>query len=126
MANGQTQAPHRRSLQGIYELGHALHVLDLDLHGFGRGDVEAVECFWTYSEMDQSLAGFVLRLRDRRRAYLDFHHWHGFEQEEDFRIEVTFLQDGQRHPAFAPSDEPPGGWSSETAHLQKMLSRLAG
>lgn len=121
MGRQPTRASHSAPIQGVYELGHALHVLDADTHGFHRGDVEAVECFWTYSEMDQSLAGFVLQLRDRRRAYLDFHHWHGFEQEEDFRIEVAFLREGQRHPAFAPSDDPPGGWSSDTGHLGKML-----
>ena len=71
--------------------------------------------------MHTSSAGFVLRLRDGRRAYLDFQHWHAFEQDEDFRIEIEFL-DGAALPTFASPEEPIGGWSDETSHLNKVFS----
>ena len=69
------------------------------------------------------LAGFVLGLSDGRRAYIDFKHWHAFEQEEDFRIEVEFLGGDRTYPEFASPEEPLGGWSSQTAHLAKVFSR---
>jgi hypothetical protein len=106
----------KASIQGVYELGHALYALDAGLHGFARGDIERVERFWTSGDMDNSSAGFVLRLRDGRRAYIDFLHWHAFEQDEDFRIDVAFLPDDQS------PDPPSGDWSFDTGHLGKMLA----
>jgi hypothetical protein len=120
MAN-ESQPAGRRSIQGVYELGHVLHVVDRDLHGFSRNDIDRVEYFWTFGDLHQSSAGFVLGLSDGRRAYVDFLHWHAFEQVEDFRIEVEFLPEGQAHPDFSSPDEPLGGWSSDTAHLAKVL-----
>lgn len=109
-------------IDGVYELGHVLHVLDAEHHGFSRSDIERVECFWTFGDLHESTAGFVVVLRDGRRAYVDFRHWHAFEQEEDFRIEVEFLQGDQPYPAL--SQEPLDGWSSNTGHLGKLLASL--
>ncbi len=126
MAKDTSPAAAHARIRGLYELGHVLYALDAGAHGLSRVDIERVECFWTLSEMHSSSAGFVLRLRDGRRAYLDFLHWHGFEQEEDFRIEVEFLPRDQATPASpSPHDRapwPPGGWSSETAHLNRVLA----
>ncbi len=110
------------SLAGLYELGHALYVLDGEVHGFSRSDIERVERFWIFGDLHTSSAGFVLRLRDGRRAYLDFQHWHAFEQDEDFRIDTGFLDGETALPAFASPEQPLGGWSTETAHLNKVLS----
>ena len=108
-------------IDGLYELGHALHVLDGEIHGFSRGDIERVERFWTFGDMHASAAGFILRLRDGRRAYLDFQHWHAFEQDEDFRIETEFL-DSAELPHFSSPDESLRTWSDETSHLNKVLA----
>lgn len=113
-------------IRGFYEFGHVLHVLDPDTHSFAHADIERVECFWAFGDMHSSSAGFVLRLHDGRRPYVDFLHWHGFEQDEDFRIEVDFLpadQDRPATPSHDPTPWPPGGWSSQTAHLDKILGR---
>jgi hypothetical protein len=112
------------SIDGVYELGHVLHVLDSDAHGFSRSDIERVECFWTFGDLHESTAGFVLMLRDGRRAHVDFRHWHAFEQEEDFRIEVEFLRGDQPYPAVSSPQHPPGDWSSNTGHLGKLLASL--
>jgi len=110
------------SLDGLYELGHALHVLDGEVHGFVKGDIERVERFWTFGDLHTSAAGFVLHLRDGRRAYLDFQHWHAFEQDEDFRIEVGFLDGETELPTFESPEQPLGGWSAETSHLNRVFS----
>lgn len=110
-------------LDGFYELGHVLDVVDVDLHSFSRRDMACVERFWSFSEMDSSSAGFVFRLRDNRRVYVDFLHWHGFEQDEDFRIEVEILPEGQTSPSpRGPAPWPPAPWSAEVAHLDKVLA----
>ena len=72
--------------------------------------------------MHTSSAGFVLCLRDGRRAYLDFQHWHAFEQDEDFRIEVEILDSETALPVFTSPDEPFGGWSDETSHLNRVFA----
>jgi hypothetical protein len=107
-------------IDGIYELGHVLYALDNDAHGLTREQIARVESYWTFSDMHSSAAGFVVLLHDGRRTYVDFLHWHGFEQEEDFRIEVELLSDGRALPALSSS--PPGDWSSDTAHLNRMLN----
>jgi hypothetical protein len=109
-------------INGVYELGHVLYILDADSHGFARDDVERIECFWTFGDMHGSAAGFVLILRDGRRAYVDFLHWHAFEQDEDFRIDVQLLSDDQSLPALSAPHEPVDGWSFETAHLDRVLA----
>ena len=46
--------------------------------------------------------------------------------QEDFRIEVEFLPRDQAYPVSpSPHDRapwPPGDWSSETSHLNKVLA----
>ena len=112
----------RARIDGFYELGHVLYALDADTSGFARGDIERVECFWHSGEMHSSSAGFILRLHDGRRVYVDFLHWHGFEQDEDFRIEVEFLPDRQALPSpRGPAPWPPAAWSGEASHLDKVL-----
>jgi hypothetical protein len=122
MAQESTPSAGRLRVQGVYELGHVLFILDADSHGFARGCIERVESFWTFGDMHGSAAGFVLRLRDGRRAYVDFKHWHAFEQDEDFRIDVRFLPDDRSLPALSSPDEPVGGWSFDTAHLDRRLA----
>lgn len=109
-------------VEGVYELGHALHVLDGEVHGFSRSDIARVERFWTFGDLHTSSAGFVLRLLDGRRAYLDFQHWHAFEQDEDFRIDVELLNGETTLPMFASPEQPLGGWSAETSHLDKIFA----
>lgn len=108
-------------IDGIYELGHVLYALNAESHGFARGDVVRVERFWTFGDLHSSAAGFVLGLGDGRRAHVDFRHWHAFEQDEDFRIEVEFLAEAQEPRALAAAHEPNGTWSTETAHLDRVL-----
>jgi hypothetical protein len=124
MAKASPPAAGHLRVQGVYELGHVLHVLDADLHGFSHGDIERVECFWTFGDLHESAAGFVLALRDGRRASVDFLHWHGFEQDEDFRIETEFLRSDQPYPALSSQQLPPGGWSSDTGHLGKLVASV--
>jgi hypothetical protein len=112
----------RPRIDGIYELGHVLYALDAGTHGFTRGDIERVECFWTFGELHSSSAGFILRLRDGRRAWVELLHTHAFEQEEDFRIDVAYLSPDARLPALNNPHAPVEAWSFDTAHLDRVLA----
>ena len=116
----------RPRIDGLYELGHVLYALTQEAHGFAAGDIAHVESFWTFGDMHSSSAGFVVALKDGRRAYIDLQHWHAFEQDEDFRIQVSFLGDGQDLPVLSRTQEPVGGWSSQTAHLERALAHAGG
>lgn len=105
-------------IAGVYELGHVLHVLDAMTHGFGPDDIARIECFWTAGDMHDSHAGFIFRLADGRRTHAVFQHWHAFEQEEDFRVDIAFLPDDAGLPETG-EEEP---WSFETAHLARRLA----
>ena len=94
----------RARIDGLYELGHVLYALEGGSQGVERGDVVSVERFWTFGDMHSSTAGFVLCLKDGRRSYVDFRHWHGFEQDEDFTVTVSFLESGQVQPDLAPGE----------------------
>ncbi len=108
-------------IDGIVELGHVLYALDRERDGFGAPDIARVESYWIFADMHSSAAGFVLALSDGRRAYVDFQHWHAFEQDEDFRIQVSFLAEGEARPLLSKMQEPVAEWSSETAHLDRMV-----
>jgi hypothetical protein len=113
----------RTSIDGLYELGHVLYALDADTNGFARPDIACVESFWNSGDMHSSSAGFVFRLHDGRRVYVDFLHWHGFEQDEDFRIEVDFLAADEAVPRpRGPAPWPPAPWSSDVARLDRVLA----
>ena len=87
----------------------------------GTRDVERVERW--HSGGCTAARRFVLQLRDARRVYVDFLHWHGFEQDEDFRIEVEFLAPGQDLPSpRGPAPWPTAAWSLDTTHLDKLLA----
>lgn len=119
-------------IRGFYEFGHALDVLNADSHGFSPADVAHVDRFWAYGDMHDSSAGFLLQLGDGRRTYVEFLHWHGFEQDEDFRIDVEMLEGAEmpaaplREPIDPSAPWPPGGWSDETAHLDRLLANGRG
>jgi hypothetical protein len=111
-----------RRIDGIYELGHVLYALDAQSHGFARGDIERIESFWTFSDLHSSEAGFVLRLRDRRRAYVELLHTHAFEQVEDLRIDAAFLPDDPDLPAISSPNAAACEWSHDTAHLDRVIA----
>ncbi len=106
-------------IDGLFELGHVLYALDAESHGFAKSDILRVERFWTFSDMHSSSAGFVFALKDGGRVYVDFRHWHAFEQDEDFRIQVSFLIGGGLPELTSP---PLGGWLIETGHLDRMVA----
>ena len=113
--------PRRPRITGIYELGHVLYTLDAESHGFARDDIAGVERYWSFGDYHSSAAGFVLRLRDGRRAYAELQHTHAYEQVEDFRVDIVPL-DGDEPPPQPARPLEPRVWSDDTAHLDRVLA----
>lgn len=123
----------RRSLRGTQwdgaYLDHFVQMLcrlDADRHGFAVEDLVAIERAWVGEEGEAWSGGFVVRLRDGRRAHVDgragLSHW-----SEDSDIEAGVLDANQPHPE-------PGvrhGWQGHawdeglTRGLGEFLARLA-
>ena len=111
----------RPRIDGLYELGHVLYALTQEAHGFAAGDIAHVESFWTFGDMHSSSAGFVVALKDGRRAYAELQHTHAYEQVEDFRVDVVPL-DADEPPPMPTRPLEPREWSDETAHLDRVLA----
>ncbi|HEY6983697.1 hypothetical protein [Reyranella sp.] len=113
--------PHESG--GLYELSQALDALGRAGLGVAPADVVEVEAFWQGGQWGSCAGGFVLRLQDARRAYLDV--W--IEESEDGKIppkvdiEFAPLAAGQARPCFPSAADPIGGWSTEVAPLNAFL-----
>jgi hypothetical protein len=110
---------------GLYELNEALHVLGRSTSGARPADIAQVEAFWCAVGMDFSSGGYVLRLHDGRRAYLDV--WIERERDEGtppkVEIELDALAAGQRYPHFPSAADPVGGWRDDVQPLNDFLHR---
>jgi hypothetical protein len=108
-----------------------LHTLRQGLDALARAklsvqaaDVAAVESFWSADGMDFASGGFVLRLEDGNRVYLDV--WieaPGKDELTPTKIDVDIvpLAAGQRHPHFPSRADPIGGWQDDVAPLNAFL-----
>jgi hypothetical protein len=116
----------------VYALHRGLEALGRSGRGIQTGDVAGVEAFWSADAMDVASCGFVLRLQDGRRLYLDV--WvepaTDPEGEDTARppkvdIEVVPLAVGQRYPHFPSPADPVGGWREDVATLNDFLERAS-
>jgi hypothetical protein len=66
------QIEPRPSTKSVIEFAEAMTQLDPVRCGFGRNEVSAVEATWRCDDVDfYWCGGFVVRLRDGRRAYIE-------------------------------------------------------
>ncbi len=110
----------------LHALGEALDALDRGNLGVRPRDIACVEAFWSYEEWDVASGGFVLRLHDGRRAYLDV--WvEGAEDDSrppcKVDVELQELPAGQKYPHFPSTADPIGGWRDDVEPLNALLRR---
>lgn len=117
-----------RHSSAVHALDEALHVLAGGTLGTEPDDIATVEAFWSSDGMDSLAAGFVVRLQDGQRAYLDV--WIEPVGEDGsvpakVDVELTVLPAGQRYPNFPSAADPIGGWCDDVAPLNAFLDRLS-
>jgi hypothetical protein len=93
----------------VYEWNIALGELTQAVHGFARADIVHVEAHWWYYDLLGWSSGYVVGLKDGRRAYIDYGRY--LEDDEEF-IQVMVNGLGATDPY--PSDaRMPSGWDQE-------------
>src|SRR5689334_5696613 len=121
----------------MYELPstYTCHVFHQALDALGRSELGAqrqevidVEAFWSVVGDGSKAAGFVLRLRNGRRVYLDV--WIELESDDEsgplsIDIEIDELPSEQKYPRFPSASDPIGGWRYDVGPLNSLLRRLA-
>lgn len=108
---------------GLYELNQALDALGRAAFDAKPADVVEVEAFWQGGQWDSRAGGFVLRLQDGRRAYLDVWIEDSGDGKMPAKVDIEFapLAAGQAYPRFPSAADPIGGWSKEVAPLNAFL-----
>lgn len=101
--------------------------LDARRHGFGGADLSAIEAAWAGEDEVAWSGGFVARLRDGRRGYVDGYagtdYW-----GEDAQIEAALLDRHTSHPESGLRHSPQHhAWNEDLARrLNEFLSKVAG
>ena len=113
----------------VFEFVQTLVALDAGAHGFSPRDIAEVEAAWGYVDADfYWIGGFVVRLRDGRRAYI-----HSFCDADTLQyaatVRVEMLAEGQPYYGVATS-RPPGNrpipWEVAPERLNEFLRQLPG
>lgn len=121
-------ADPKRSIGYPYNFMQTLHRVASLEDGFAPADVEAAEAAWHSHGDDDILweGGYVLRLRDGRRVYVESCSGQG-DWADDATVSVEVLGHGQRYPELAASHyQTLFGWEDAPKELAEFLERLAG
>lgn len=102
---------------GSVALGFALEGAADGRPGFPIGDVAQIEAAWSHVGSDGAAYGFVVRLVDGDRYYLEL-FLDGTTARED-TIELILLEATDGLPELGQ-----GSWSTDVAHLNKRLAEL--
>jgi hypothetical protein len=118
---------------GLFEFAEGLLYLDAQRDGFAGPDVETVEAMWGYADANFFWdGGYVVRLRDGRRAYIggtsvpEFSA-DGETYELQWTFDVRFLADEPYYSLmpFQPNRRSPFSWEEAPESLNEFLNRLA-
>jgi hypothetical protein len=118
---------------GLFEFAEVLLRLDAQRDGFAGPDVAIVEAMWGYADANFFwMGGYVVRLRDGRRAYIEGTSVPEFSEdgetyELEWTFDVRFLAEKPYHSLtpLQPSKHRPHAWEEAPASLNELLKRLA-
>jgi hypothetical protein len=118
---------------GLFEFAEILQRLDAQRDGFAGPDVAIVEAMWGYADANFFwMGGYVVRLRDGRRAYIEGTSAPEFSEdgetyELEWSFDVRFLGDEPYHSLtpLQPSRQRPYLWEEAPESLNELLNRLA-
>jgi len=130
--DGIAEAELLDSQAGLYEFAESLMRLDVQRDGFTGSDVTSVEAMWRYADANfYWCGGYVVRLRDGRRAYIEGTSVPEFSEdgetyELEWSFDVRFLADQPYH-SLTPlqlCESRPYRWEEAPASLNELLKRL--
>jgi hypothetical protein len=101
-------------LQEVTYLRRALEIAEQDGLGVARADVQRVEAMWTIGDGDWTGLGFVLRLHDGRKVYLDY----DFDFAENGEAVEVQPMGKERYPALEGSGIE---WCDDVTELNRLL-----
>jgi hypothetical protein len=118
---------------GLCEFAEGLLQLDTQRDGFAGPDVASVEAKWGYADANfYGCGGYVVRLRDGRRAYIEGTSVPEFSKDGEtyelqWTFDVRFLGDEPYHSLtpLQPSRRSPFPWEEAPESLNEFLNRLA-
>jgi hypothetical protein len=130
--NPPDDGPFERNA-GLFEFAESLLRLDAQRDGFASPDVESVEAMWGYADANFFwMGGYVVRLRDSRRAYIEGTSVPEFSEDGEtyelkWTFDVRFLADEPYHSLtpLQPSERRPYTWVEAPASLNELLEALA-
>ncbi len=97
----------------LHEFIEAVLGLDADPHPFVAQDISAIEASWRYAGPEYCWAGgFLLRLRDGRRAYVATECAPGADWESSGSLKIEVLAKDTPYHSVTPL--PPMAWSHHT------------
>jgi hypothetical protein len=118
---------------GLCEFAEGLMHLATQRDGFAGPDVASVEAKWGYADANfYWRGGYVVRLRDGRRAYIEGTSVPEFSEDGEtyelqWTFDVRFLGDEPYHSLtpMQPSRRSPFPWEEAPESLNEFLNRLA-
>jgi len=130
-------------LSYLYDFVQTVSRLNSMRDAFTVKDIDAVEAMWSDYDADFWEGGFVIRLADGHRAYLESVDRDG-DWKDGARVSVEMVPDDLRYPPLGPDrfqtlfgwTEPPalfgeflrrlrvvdGGWPSQDAHKMQHIN----
>ncbi len=122
--------------EGVIEFSEALMQLDPIRCGFGMDEISAVEASWRFDDVGFYWnGGFVVRLRDGRRAYIEGSRTPVYDECEPepetytlhWEFDVWLIADEPYHSLtpLQPGGAPPVPWQETPPRLNEFLKLLA-
>lgn len=109
----------------VYEWNIALGELTQAAHDFTRADIAHVEAHWWHFDLLGWSSGYVVGLKDGRRAYVDYCRY--LEDDEEL-VQVMVKGLGATDP-YPPDTLMPSGWDqegvealTEALHMQPLAN----
>ena len=107
----------------VYEWNIALEELRHVTSAFTRADIVHVEAHWSFYDLTSWSSGYVVGLKDGRRAYIDYVRYLE-DDEECIQLTIEFLEAAEPYPARSTNQDLRIGWDQDTAALIEALTRL--
>ncbi len=128
------QIEPRPSTESVVEFAEAMTQLDPVRCGFGMDEVSAVEASWRFDDADfYWCGGFVVRLRDGRRAYIEGSRTPVYDEREPepetytlhWEFDVWLIADEPYQSLTPLQARSPVSWDEAPERLNEFLKRSA-